>query len=303
MPTASQRAKIPPRTLTLAPACVVGTDSFRPHLVTLQVGPAERLHPLSSESAPEGYRRRTRWPALVIIGVLAAAALITWVVILKPQPAADNSCNAPGPAPVTSSRATAATTGATGSDTATPDTAATDTAASQTAATTTATGTTALGQFTDRNTLKDTRPGDPATIQLRVVNASGTAGMAKTVTETLRKAGFDSIRDAADDPLYPAADLRCYGEIRYGPAGSQAARTVLIIAPCATLVLDSRFDDSVEFAVGKLYTDSTLTADQQAVLAQIKQAATPPAVIEGVTQAAQPTLPIPALPATDSCPS
>ncbi len=137
---------------------------------------------------------------------------------------------------------------------------------------------------------------------LRVVNASDTPGMAKTVTETLRRAGFDSIRDADDDPLYPAADLRCWGEIRYGGAGAQAARTVLVVAPCATLVRDDRLDDSVEFAVGALYEDAALTDDQQAQLAAIRQASTPPAVIEGVTQAVPPvptTFPLP----TATCPS
>ena len=114
--------------------------------------------------------------------------------------------------------------------------------------------------------------------------------------------GFDSIRDADDDPLYPASDLRCWGEIRYGGAGAQAARTVLVVAPCATLVRDDRLDDSVEFAVGALYTDTALTDDQQAQLAAIRQASTPPAVIEGVTQAAPPvptTFPLP----TATCPS
>jgi hypothetical protein len=238
---------------------------------------------LSSDRAPEGYRRRHHWPALVLIGVLLLATTVTWIVVLKPEPAADNSCNPPGPAPTATARP---------GDTTAPGT---DTAASTPAAA--GAPTTTLGAFTDKNTLRDTRPANPATVLLRVVNASDTPGMAKTVTETLRKAGFDSIRDAADDPLYPASDLRCWGEIRYGSAGTQAARTVLIVAPCATLVLDDRFDDSVEFAVGALYEDTALTEDQQAQLAAIRQASTPPAVIEGVTQAA------PAVPTSFALPS
>lgn len=244
---------------------------------------------MSSDRAPEGYRRRNRWPALVIIGVLLAATAITWILVLKPEPAADNSCNTPAPAPTSTPRAGGST--AAGTDAA-------DTAAQITAATTAATPTTTLGSITDKNTLRDTRPANPATVLLRVVNASTTPGMAKTVTETLRKAGFDSIRDADDDPLYPAGDLRCWGEIRYGDAGAQAARTVLVVAPCATLVKDAdRLDDSVEFAVGALYTDTPLTDDQQAQLAAIRQASTPPAVIEGVTQAA------PSVPTTFPLPS
>jgi hypothetical protein len=245
---------------------------------------------LSSDRAPDSYRRRHRWPALVIIGVLLIATAVTWIVVLKPEPAADNSCNSPAPAPTATRTGDSAAAG-------------TDAAGSSAEATTPAAAvTTTLGAITDRNTLRDTRPANPATVLLRVVNAADTPGMAKTVTETLRKAGFDSIRDASDDPLYPASDLRCWGEIRYGDAGAQAARTVLIVAPCATLVKDDRFDDSVEFAVGALYTDSALTEDQTAQLTAIRQASTPPAVIEGVTQAA-PTVPTTFPLPSATCPS
>ncbi len=243
---------------------------------------------MSSDRAPDSYRRRNRWPALAISGVLLIATAITWAVVLKPEPAADNSCNPPGVAPA----ATVGTDGVTvGTDAAT-------TGESSPAAA----PTTTFGAITDRNTLRDTRPADPSTVLLRVVNASTTPGMAKTVTETLRSAGFASIRDAADDSLYPLRDLRCWGEIRYGDAGARAARTVLIVAPCATLVKDDRFDDSVEFAVGALYSDTGLTDDQQAQLEAIRQGSTPPAVIEGVTQAAPTvptTLPLPSA----TCPS
>ena len=244
---------------------------------------------MSSDRAPDSYRRRNRWPALAIIGVLLVATAITWIVVLKPEPAADNSCNPPGVAP-------AATVGTAGTDAAATDATTTE------ASTPAAAPTTSFGAITDRNTLRDTRPADPSTVLLRVVNASTTPGMAKTVTETLRSAGFASIRDAADDTLYPLRDLRCWGEIRYGDAGARAARTVLIVAPCATLVKDDRFDDSVEFAVGALYSDSGLTDDQQAQLEAIRQGSVPPAVIEGVTQAAPTvptTLPLPSA----TCPS
>lgn len=246
---------------------------------------------MSSDRAPEGYRRRHRWPALAIIGVLLVATAVTWVLVLKPKPAADNSCNSPAPAPTTTAPTVADPAAGTDAATTAESTAAETTAAAAAAPTTT------LGAITDKNTLRDTRPASPATVLLGVVNASDTPGMAKTVTESLRRAGFDSIRDAADDTLYPARDLRCWGEIRYGDAGAQAARTVLIVAPCATLVKDDRFDDSVDFAVGALYTDAALTQDQQAQLEAIRQASTPPAVIEGVTQAA------PAVPTTFPLPS
>ncbi len=282
---------------------------------------------MSSESGPEGYRRRTRWPALSIIGALALATVVTWIVVLKPEPAPDNSCNPPG-AVAAGAASDPQSTGATAADTQTASASSADSSTgSSVAATgsasagaettgaapattvtpattaTTAVPATSFGIPTDRNTLRDVRPANPATVQLRIVNASTTPGMAKTVTETLRKAGFDSVRTAADDTLYPASDLRCWGEIRYGPAGSQAARSVLIVAPCATLILDNRFDDSVEFALGALYKDATLSLEQQAELEQLKQASIPPAVIEGVTQAVQPAPTSFELPATAGCPA
>jgi LytR cell envelope-related transcriptional attenuator len=249
---------------------------------------------VSNDSSAERLRRRNRWPALAIIAALAVVTTITWTVVLQPAAAVDNSCNLPGAAPVSSSAA--ATSAAATADP-------TETATSTPAAPATAAAPAPLGTPTDRNVLKDTRPANPGTVLLRVVNASGTAGMARTVTESLRKAGFESIRDASDDPLYPASDLRCYGQIRYGAAGAQAARTVLLVAPCATLMLDGRFDDSVEFAIGKAFTDATLTAAQTAELAQIKKDSTPPAVLEGATQAAPIQAAIPPLPSTATCPA
>lgn len=254
------------------------------------------MSPLTSESAPDRFRRRTRWPALVIIGALAFVATVTWIVVLKPEPPIDSSCNPPGAAPVTTSRASG-TADATADATASAEESAEESAPAPSAVTTT------LGEITDANTLRDTRPADPAVIPIRVVNAHSTPGLARTVTESLRRAGFESIRDASDDPLYPAADLRCWAEIRYGAAGSQAARTLLIVAPCATLVRDERFDDSVELALGALYEHEELTDEQRAELTTIKQAATPPAVLEGVTQAAPTTPPIPPLPSRANCPS
>ncbi len=270
---------------------------------------------MSTDSASERYRRRNRWPAAAIVGALALVMTVTWIVVLKPKAAVSNECNQPGPATTSvATRASGASAGAGSAAAASgptagssaPETAAgtaATTGSAATAAATTPVVNSTLGAVTDINTLRDTRPANPATVLLQVVNASATPGMAKTVTETLRNAGFDSIRDANDDGLYPAQDLRCYGEIRYGPAGSRAARTMLIVVPCATLILDTRFDDSVDFAIGALYTDTGLTDDVRAELTKIKQAATPPAVIEGQTQAAQPDLPIPALPSTANCPA
>jgi hypothetical protein len=164
-----------------------------------------------------------------------------------------------------------------------------------------------IGTFTDPNTLAQIRPANPAQVPLRVFNASIVVGQAKTVTDELRAVGFASILPQDNDPLYPAANypqtaLRCYGEIRYGQAGLAEARTVLIVAPCAQLVMDDRIDNSVDLSLGAKYELNPVTPAMKAQLTQIRNASVPPAVIEGQTQAPRPLPPIPPLP-TATCPS
>ena len=265
-------------------------------------------------SAPERYRRRHRWPVLVVIAVLAVGAGLIWFQALKPAEAMSAGCNQPGPAPSSApstsrSSRSSATTGASGTTTSkgtgkstaakttTTKTTTTKTTASKTTATTaTSTATSTLGVFTDKNTLAETRPADPTTVQVTVLNASATRGQARTVTEQLRTAGFESITSPDNDPVYPASDLRCVGMIRYGPAGAAAARTMLLIMPCGQLVVDNRIDDSVDLVLGALYTPHDISDPVKQELAQIRDAARPPAVIEGQTASAKPLPPIPALP-------
>lgn len=274
---------------------------------------------MSTDSAPERYRRRSRWPALVIIGFLAIVTTVTWIAVLEPKPVVSNACNQPGPDPdLTNASGTAtddsaasssgaATTSANSVSVPTVDSTAVDSTASDTAGQTSAEATTAsivtsLGEITDKNTMVSARPANPATVKLTIFNASNVNGLAKTVTEQFRKAGFASIAKAMEDPLYPAADLRCYGEIRYGDAGLLAARTVLIGAPCATLVKDNRFDDSVDLSLGALYEQQEFSEESLAQLQQAINESKPPNVIEGQTAAPVSLAPIPPLP-TATCPT
>ena len=257
-------------------------------------------------SAPERYRRRHRWPVLVVIAVLAVGASLIWFQALKPAAAMSAGCNQPGPAPssapTTSRSSRSSTTTAAGKKTSTARSSAAKTTTPKstksgtTSSATTSTAPSTLGVFTDKNTLADTRPADPTTILLRVLNASATSGQARTVTEQLRTAGFESIGTPTNDPVYPASDLRCVGMIRYGPAGAAAARTMLLIMPCGQLVVDNRIDDSVDLVLGALYTPTDVSDPVKQELAQIRDAARPPAVIEGQTASAKPLPAIPPLP-------
>jgi hypothetical protein len=248
---------------------------------------------VSPDSASDRYRRRRYWPALTVIVVLLIGAAVVWFPSLRPNPENSSACNAPGPAPVT----TAPTTRSVAEDASAGDSAAATSApASDTAAATTSQILTTLGGYTDHESLAAVRPANPSTVLLRVYNSSSVRGQAKAVTDELRAAGFESILDGANDPLYPAADLRCVAQIRFGQAGAAAARTVLLVAPCAQLVVDGRVDDSVDLALGGRYIYDSVSQQTRDELKAISDAATPPAVIEGQTAAAKPLPPIPPLP-------
>ena len=248
---------------------------------------------MSPDSTPDRYRRRHYSPALTVIGVVLIGAVVVWFPTLGPTSESSGACNVPGPPPAT----TAPTTRSVASGQATAS-AATPPPPETTAASTVTTEPiiTSLGAYTEHASLEAVRPANPSIVVLTVFNASSVRGQAKAVTDELRAAGFESIKASSNDPLYPAADLQCVAQIRYGPAGAAAARTVLLVAPCAQLVLDSRVDDSVDLALGGRYLYGSVNDDVKAQLRSIQDAATPPAVIEGQTAAAKPLPPIPPLP-------
>jgi LytR cell envelope-related transcriptional attenuator len=249
---------------------------------------------VSPDAAPDRYRRRRYWPALTVIGVLLIGAVLVWFPTLRPTSESSGACNVPGPAPATTAPTTRSVAGdqstASAATPPPPPTPGTATAVSAVPIIT------SLGVYTEHASLEAVRPANPSTVVLTVFNASSVRGQAKAVTDELRASGFESIRASSNDPLYPAADLQCVAQIRYGAAGAAAARTVLLVAPCAQLVLDSRVDDSVDLALGGRYLYGSVSDDVKTQLKSIQEAATPPAVIEGQTAAAKPLSPIPPLP-------
>ncbi|WP_420120455.1 envelope integrity protein Cei [Nakamurella sp.] len=250
---------------------------------------------MSLASAPDRYRRRRYWPIVIVLSVLLVVGLVVWFPSLRSSAADSGACNAPGPAPATTALTSRSGAAASGSDGAAPGTEA-STEASPSPTPTTTPIVTSLGAYADHESLANVRPANPATVLLTVYNASAVRGQAKAVADELRASGFESMLPSGNDPLYPASDLRCVAQIRFGPAGAAAARTVLLVTPCAQLVVDSRVDDSVDLALGGRYIYDSMSQDVKDQLKQIKDAATPPAVIEGQTAAAKPLPPIPALP-------
>lgn len=251
---------------------------------------------MSLASAPDRYRRRRYWPIAIVLGVLLVVGLLVWFPSLRSSAADSGACNAPGPAPATTALTSRSGAAQSGPDAAGSSTPAPSTEASPSPTPTTTPIVTSLGAYADHESLVNVRPANPATVLLTVFNASAVRGQAKAVADELRASGFESMLPSGNDPLYPASDLRCVAQIRFGPAGAAAARTVLLVTPCAQLVVDSRVDDSVDLALGGRYIYDSMSQDVKDQLKQIKDAATPPAVIEGQTAAAKPLPPIPPLP-------
>lgn len=254
--------------------------------------------------AAERYHRRRRWPILLTVLVLLVGTGVLWFSVLKPPAAAAAGCNEPGPAPSTTSqtsRSTGSGAGPTGSRAAgapRPGSPA-RIPSPRPSAPATASATTTLGTFVAPALLAATRPADPATVALRVVNASTARGQAGTVTKDLQDAGFASIDKPDNDTLYPGSDLVCATEVRFGPAGMAQARTVLFVAPCAQLIMDNRADQRVDLALGRNYRYVPVSDQVKATLAALHDAAAPAAVIEGQTAAPKPLASFPALPSVD----
>lgn len=131
------------------------------------------------------------------------------------------------------------------------------------------------GQRLPFDGLDEVPPAPPQQVQVQVLNASGTRGEATIVGGGLSELGFTPTATAADDPLYPAFDLRCHGEIRFGVAGQTVARTLSLALPCADLVRDARPDSMVDLALGTRFTALRPNAAARQALQDLAQLTQP----------------------------
>lgn len=200
---------------------------------------------IRTRSDRKPYSRRRPIPALLILIVLATASVVVWVHVLQQ---ADNStaqarCPAGAGAPAKQPPLTPLPYAA----------------------------------------LDNVVPAPPAQVKVRALNASTQVGLADRINNELVKLGFVAAAPPANDPRYPLGDMRCFAQIRFGPNGESAARTVSMVEPCAQLVEDSRQDASVDLALGEYSNDLVPTPDTQQVLAQLTQwAAQHPATTGGL---------------------
>lgn len=187
-------------------------------------------------AGPRPYRKRRPLPALALMMVLAVAAGAVWLRVLGSDggEAEDLSCNPP-PA------AAAAENGV------------------------------VAGQVLPRDSLDGTAPAPPGAALVRVLNASGQNRQAGVVTEMLRELGFSRIAEPGNDTVYPAGTLHCRGQIRFGPQGVSAARTLSLVEPCAELVRDERQDATVDLAVGTRFERMSPAPEARRVLELLEQ--------------------------------
>lgn len=105
--------------------------------------------------------------------------------------------------------------------------------------------------------LDDVDPAPLSQTSVRVLNANGQTGQAGAIAARLVETGFmPSEEDAAtNDPVYPAQDLECHGQIRFGEAGEATARSLSLAAPCMELVSDQRETAMVDLALGTTFAE------------------------------------------------
>lgn len=195
---------------------------------------------LSGGGRAPGYRKRRPIPALVMLVLLGLGATIVWLKVIDDKSkdvAAGVHCDPP----------TAAT--------AAPD----KPAPAQPPP----------GQHVDQTGLDKTVAATPDQTTVRVLNASKQRGEAALVTESLKQLGFSQAGKPDTDQVYPDGSMTCRAQIRFGPQGASAARTMSMLDPCAELIKDNRQDASVDFVIGKKFDDLQIRSETQQILKQI----------------------------------
>lgn len=203
---------------------------------------------MSAASARQGqrYRRRRPLPALILLAVLIVLSGFVWTRVFESTETVEMAtrCNVP----------TSKQQGAAGSTPQPPEPPAK----------------TVVGTMMPRDALNDVVPVPPQDVRVRVLNANGQVNQATLISKELSNLGFGHGGEPANDPIYRNQDLNCHAQIRYGAAGSSAARTLSLIAPCAQLVRDERTDPTVDLALGKEFSGIKTTQQAHQLLQKLK---------------------------------
>ena len=206
------------------------------------MGPASN----TGSSGLARYKRRRPLPALILFLILAVGAVFVWAKVLNTANDVDLAirCNAPGNVVPSSSVPPA--------DPAAPSVEVPK-----------------LGNVLAHDALDRTDPAPGADVQFRVFNASTQRNQARFVATTMTELGLKQAAEPDNDPVYPAQDMTCRGQIRFGAPGAGAARTLSLIEPCLELVRDERQDATVDIAIGKKFDEVKPNRDARKVLDQL----------------------------------
>ncbi|ANZ42412.1 hypothetical protein BBK82_01375 [Lentzea guizhouensis] len=187
-------------------------------------------------------------PALVLFTLLLVSSVFVWVKVLGNASDVDAAikCNAPGGTAVTASADPAAPAAA---DAPPP----------------------ALGTVLEHDALDRTNPVPVGDVNFRVVNASTQRNHAKAVAVMLTELGMKQAAEPGNDPVYPAGDMTCRGQLRFGAPGAQAARTLSLVEPCLELVRDDRQDATVDVSIGKKFDEVKPNSAARKVLDQLTE--------------------------------
>jgi hypothetical protein len=128
-----------------------------------------------------------------------------------------------------------------------------------------------LGTVLAHDALDRTDPVPVSDVQFRVFNASTQRNQARFVATTLTDLGLQQAAEPGNDSVYPAQDMTCRGQLRFGAPGAGAARTLSIIEPCLELVRDDRQDATVDIAVGKKFDEVKPSQNARKVLDQLAE--------------------------------
>jgi hypothetical protein len=111
---------------------------------------------------------------------------------------------------------------------------------------------------------------DPASVSLRVYNATDTAGLATQVADALKARGF-TVGEVANDTS--GRDVTGVGELRHGQPGKDAADYVRLYIPGAGDYPDTRATAVVDVVIGPEFTTLATPDDVAKALAPAKDAA------------------------------
>ena len=113
---------------------------------------------------------------------------------------------------------------------------------------------------------------DPSAITVRVLNSTGTAGLAQQVATNLRDKGF-GVGEVGNDGS--GRQVTGTGEVRHGPRGNEAAVYLRQFVTGAGDYLDTRADATVDLVLGPdfAFPDSLVSPDAIAASQSAQQSA------------------------------